>query len=161
MVVKLGQNLPEMIMCVADVAREKQHGRCSNNAKQSNHSIKTFSQVLFFFVFVFVFKEQREALISYLSFPTVCGRGPINIAPNQLLPSPLMYMHGTQHNQCPGLVGLDALSQSPISMHAKYKPQDFTDVIIIWKLHCIAWKIGPNKVIDWCGSIFCYDKLGW
>lgn len=117
MVVKLGQNLPEMIMRVADVAREKQHGRCSNNARQSNHSIKTFSQVLFFFFFVF--KEQRQALISYLSFPTVCGRGPINIAPKQLLPSPLMYMHGTQHNQCPGLVGLDALSQSPISnLHA-------------------------------------------
>lgn len=151
MVVKLGQNLPEMIMCVADVAREKQHGRCSNNAKQSNHSIKTFSQV-FFFLFLFLFSKSRDKLSYH-----IC-HSPLFVVVDQLtlLPTsycPLHWCIWMGHNTISVLAWLAWMHspnlQSPISMHAKYKPQDFTDVIIIWKLHCIAWKIGPNKVIDW------------
>lgn len=114
--------------------------------------------------FFFLFSKSRDKLSYH-----IC-HSPLFVVVDQLtlLPTsycPLHWCICMGHNTISVLAWLAWMHspnlQSPISMHAKYKPQDFTDVIIIWKLHCIAWKIGPNKVIDWCGSIFCYDKLGW
>lgn len=145
MVVKLGQNLLEMIMCVADVAKEKQHGRCSNNPKQSNHRIKTFSQVLL----SFFFSKSRDKL-SYPSFPTVCGRGPINIAPNQAPAAALSIdVYAWDTTQSVSLLGWLGCTLPISNLHAcKIQARRFHRCYNYLKV-ALHWMEDPTQQSDW------------